>query len=488
MTVKKKSTPRFRAKDTSTSIGLDYFQNLAARMGYQSPSLPESTEYQMVRLSNNYWLMLTLYRNHWIARRIVDLPAQDMTRAWCKLTCQVDPEDIQKFDRTVARTFTADRIRKALKWSRLFGGAGCLIAIKGHENRLDKPLNLDDINPGSYLGLIPFDRWSGIQPAGEISNALENPKEYGLPESYIVQNQDSVKSFEVHASRVLRFCGPEVPKPELQAQLHWGISILEVVWEELRKRDNASWAILQLLFRAQILAQRNVSLEQMLSGLGMSQTALKNFNARMQAQNEMLSNQSMIILGKEGELFSVQYTFSGLEGVYSQFQMDVAGAAEIPVTRLFGRTVTGLGQSNDADERYYEERIAQEQNGNLRPQLDKLYPIIAMSEWGEVPDDLDFEFPSIRVLSEEDKSEMTEKASAPIIAAYNAGLISQKTSLMELRQLSDVTNVFSNITDQDIEDADDEPQMPGELNAEETAATKPNPNRQEKKLAGGAET
>ena len=202
----------------------------------------------------------------------------------------------------------------------------------------------------------------------------------------------------------------------------------------------------------------------------------------------MLSNQSMIILGKEGELFSVQYTFSGLEGVYSQFQMDVAGAAEIPVTRLFGRTVTGLGQSNDADERYYEERIAQEQNGNLRPQLDKLYPIIAMSEWGEVPDDLDFEFPSIRVLSEEDKSEMTEKASAPIIAAYNAGLISQKTSLMELRQLSDVTNVFSNITDQDIEDADDEPQMPGELNAEETAATKPNPNRQEKKLAGGAET
>ena len=183
MTVKKKSTPRFRAKDTSTSIGLDYFQNLAARMGYQSPSLPESTEYQMVRLSNNYWLMLTLYRNHWIARRIVDLPAQDMTRAWCKLTCQVDPEDIQKFDRTVARTFTADRIRKALKWSRLFGGAGCLIAIKGHENRLDKPLNLDDINPGSYLGLIPFDRWSGIQPAGEISNALENPKEYGLPES-----------------------------------------------------------------------------------------------------------------------------------------------------------------------------------------------------------------------------------------------------------------------------------------------------------------
>jgi hypothetical protein len=43
------------------SVGFDYFRNLAARMGYGTPSLAEGTEYEMVRLSNDYWLMLTLY-------------------------------------------------------------------------------------------------------------------------------------------------------------------------------------------------------------------------------------------------------------------------------------------------------------------------------------------------------------------------------------------------------------------------------------------
>ena len=485
---KKRAKTKLSPEQQAVSIGLDYFRNLQARIGYGTPSLPESTEYEMVRLSNNYWLMLTLYRNHWIARRVVDLPAQDMTRSWAKLTCQIPPDDIQEFDRTVMRTFTPNRIRQALKWSRLYGGAGCLIAIKGHEKKLAEPLDLDDVLPGSYMGLIPFDRWVGIQPNNGVSNDLENPREWGIPESYTVTDQDSAKTFEVHGSRILRFLGPEVPKPELEAQLYWGISVLEVIWEELRKRDNASWAILNLLFRAQIIAQRNPELAQLLSGLGMSQTALKNYTMRMQAQNELMSNQSMMVLGKEGEMFSVQYAFSGIGDVYAQFQMDVAGAAEIPVTRLFGKTIGGLGQSNDADERYYEERIAQEQDGNLRPQLDKLYPVIAMSVLGEVPDDLDFTFPSIRVLSEEEKAEMTEKASTPIIAAYNAGLISQQAALKELRQLSDTTNVFSNITDEDIDKADDEPQMPGELDMEETAASKPNPGRQEKKLAGGAET
>lgn len=485
-----KAKHRKRRVDNDRAIGLDYFANMAARMGSGTPSLAEASEYEMVRLSNNYWLMLTLYRNHWIVRRIVDLPAQDMTRAWCKINCEMPPADIQEFDRVVAKTFTPNRIRQSLKWSRLFGGSGCLMVIKGHESKLDKPLRLDEINPGTYQGLIPFDRWSGIQPSADrIGNDMGNPQGWGLPEYYTVSDDTGTNSFEVHESRIIRFVGPEVPKPELQAQQYWGISVVEPVWEELKKRDNASYSILQLLFRANILAQRNPELAQLLSGLGVSQQALANYTKRMQAQNELISNQSMIVLGKEGELFSVGYTFSGIGEVYAQFQMDVAGAAEIPVTRLFGKTVGGLGQTNDADERYYEERIAQEQDGNLRMQLDKLYPVIAMSTWGEVPDDLDFTFPSIRVLSEEEKAEMTDKASAPIIAAYNAGLISQKVALKEFKQLSDITGVFSNITDDDINDAEEEPIAPGEmgLEGEEAGAQKDSPARETKKLAGGAE-
>jgi phage-related protein (TIGR01555 family) len=467
------------------STALDYYTNPAARMGYGTPSLNEGTEYQMVRLSNNYWLMLTLYRNHWICRRVVDLPAQDMTRAWPKLNCDKEPDDIKEFDRTVARTFTPRRIRQAMKWARLYGGAGCLICLRGHENKLDKPLKLDDINPDTYLGLIPFDRWSGIQPGINIQDDVSNPLEWGLPEMYRVTPQDvSGTSFDVHASRILRFTGPEVPTPEFQAQNYWGISELELIWEELRKRDNASFSILALLFRANILGYKNKELAGLLSGLGGTQTAAKNFAVRMQAINELISNQSMMVMGnEEDEMYSTQYTFAGIGDVYAQFQMDIAGAAHIPVTRLFGRTVTGLGQTNDADERYYEEHIAQCQDDELRPQLDKLFAVIAMSEWGEVPEDLDYTFPSIRVLTEEQKADMADKGAAPIIAAYNSGLTWKKTAVKDLKQLSEVTEIFSNITDEEIDSAEEEPLLPGEAEG----IGEPNPDKKEKKLAAGAE-
>jgi phage-related protein (TIGR01555 family) len=143
----------------------------------------------------------------------------------------------------------------------------------------------------------------------------------------------------------------------------------------------------------------------------MSQTALAQFQMRMDAVNQMLSNQSLIALPEDGGLEHISQTFAGLADTYQQFQLDIAGAAEYPVTRLFGRTITGLGQSNDADERIYEEKIAVYQEDDLRPQLDKLFPVIYMSELGEVPDDLSYTFPSIRVLTEEEKATLAQNAS-----------------------------------------------------------------------------
>lgn len=450
------------AKGKAASVGLDAFTNQLARMGEYTPSVAEGADYVLVRRSLDYWLMITLYRNHWIARRIVEGPAKDMTRAWAKLSGDMDPDDISMFNREVQRSFTPQRVQQAIKWANLFGGGGCLMVIDGHEEILDKPLDLDDVNPGTYRGLITFDRWSGITPENNICGDIKRPIDFGLPEYYRISPERG-GSFKVHASRILRFSGPDIPRPETGAMSWWGISKLEVVFDELRKRDNASWAILQLMFRAQILTQVNDNLAQMLSGAAGSTEAANAFFQRMQVQNEMLSNQSMLILPKDGKLEAHQYTFGGVADVYQQFQLDIAGAAGMPVSRLFGRTITGLGQSNDADEKLYEERIAQDQDEELRPQLQKLYPVISMSLFGEVSDDLDFTFPSVRVLTEKEKAELAKDGVAAIVEAYNAGITTHKSALKDLKQLGDTTQIFTNITDEDIEAADDDFLPTGDL-------------------------
>ena len=442
-----------------TAKGQDYFSNSAARMGWGTNSLAEATEYDLVRLSYNWWLLITLYRNHWICRRIVDYPAQDMVKAWARLTSDIDPKQLTKVDHALRRTGTKAHILKALKWARLFGGSGAVIVIDGQESVMDEPLDLDSIEVGSFRGIIPFDRWCGITPGNEISTDINNPLGFNLPSYYEVRSPRGDTSFRIHESRVLRFNGPTVPSPELEAQMYWGISVLEPAYEEIRKRDNMSWNILSMTFRANIISMVNPELAQMLSGASISQQGLIGFEQRMRAMNSLMSNQSLMILPKDGQMGSTSYAFSGMDGIYAQFQMDIAGAANMPVTRLFGRTLSGLGQSNDADERIYEELISIEQGDNLLPQLEKLYPVILMSEIGEVPKDLDIIFPSVRILDDKDKADLAGAVGKNILDALSAGVIDKPTAMKEFKQSSDVTGLFTNITDEMIEEAEEEQEL-----------------------------
>jgi len=456
------------AGESGRMSAVDYFVNAAARTGWGTNSLVEATDYDLVRLSYNYLLLITLYRNHWITRAIVDIPAQDMTRAWPRLTSDMPPEDATKIDKAIRRTQTKARVLEALCYARLFGGGGALIVVDGQEHQLDEPLDPHDIELGSFQGIIPFDRWSGIVPDGNVCTDVRRPVAFNLPEYYTVTSPDGSggmggTGFRVHASRILRFAGPAVPSPEYQAQQWWGISVVEPAFEEVRKRDNMSWNILMATFRMNLISIQDPELAQSLSGLNMTGKALQAYQSRMQALNDLMSNQSLLITGKDGGMSSTQYAFSGTADVYQQFQMDIAGAARIPVTRLFGRTISGLGQANDQDERIYEEVIALQQDTALRPQLEKLYPIIAMSELGEVPDDMNLIFPSVRVLTEEEKADLGKTISDNVLGLFNAGLYSKAMALRELQNASESTGMFTNITDEDIAEAEKEQDMAGEM-------------------------
>src|SRR5205807_143955 len=82
---------------------------------------------------------------------------------------QEAPDKVKELDKAVTLTATKPKLLQAIKWGRLFGGAGAIIIIKGHEKKLDTPLDLDDVGLDSYRGLLVFDRWSGITPSATIN-------------------------------------------------------------------------------------------------------------------------------------------------------------------------------------------------------------------------------------------------------------------------------------------------------------------------------
>jgi hypothetical protein len=59
-------------------------------------------------------------------------------------------------------------------------------------------------------------------------------------------------------------------------------------------------------------------------------------------------------------------------------------------------------------------------------------------------------------------ADLASKNTDSVTKAFQAGLISQKVALKELRQQSELTGMWTNITDEDIEKADDEVMNPDE--------------------------
>lgn len=440
---------------------IDAFVNNAARMGYNTASLMEGTTYPITRVTRDYNLINSLYRSHWVVRRVIDTIPEDMCKNWYTLNCQLTPEEIGKYQKAERITKTKTKLEKGLKWGRLYGGAAGIILIKGHEDILDQPLDLDSIMPDSYCGMYILDRWSGISPNVDKITDIGDP-EYGLPNSYrITINPTYETHVDVHHSRIVRFIGRELPEWEAAAEMWWGCSEIEIIFDELKKRDNTSWNIANLIFQTSIKVLKMGKLREALSMTsGPMQQAMYN---TLQAQSQMIQTNGMMVLNDTDDFTVHNQTFSGLDKIYESFMLDLAGACKTPVTKLFGRSPEGFNSSGEGQQQDYNNTIAGEQSTYFEPAIHKLAPIICMSALGYIPDDFDIMINPYREITSREQKDLAKSQVDSIVAAYNAGLISQQTAMKELRQMEDETGMFTNIQDEDIEAADNDIQSKADL-------------------------
>lgn len=442
------------------SRALDAFSNVLARLGAGTPNLLEGTEYSLQRMSRDFNTLNALYRESWIVRRIIDVIPADMLKNWITITSGLDPDVEKRLSLTLRRTQLIDKLKRGMQWGRLYGGALGVMLVKHQGYDLSQPLQLDWIMPGDFAGLLIFDRWNGVNPSSELIEDISDP-DYGYPKYYTVTDPAGGGSVKIHHSRVIRFTGNTLPFWEEIAEMQWGASVVESIFDELRKRDNVSWNIAQLTFMANIRVLKMQDLGQLLAATDNESQA--ELLRTLEAQNMLLNNMGMQVMDAADGLETHQYTFGGLADCYKQFIMDISGAAEIPVTRLFGRSPSGLNATGESDLQNYYDMIAEKQESYLRPILNKVLPPFIISTLGSLPDDFDFEFDPVAEPSDKERADLAKCGTDNVVAAYNAGLISQRTALKELKQQSERTGVWTNITDEDIERASDSVEPPGEM-------------------------
>ena len=365
---------------------------------------------------------------------------------------EVDPDSITKIETAFKRTMTKDKFLNLIKWSRLYGGSVLIPLIEGQED-LEESLEYDEIPIDGYKGCFVVDRWSGVSPSTEVVDDISSP-EFGEPKYYIVTDNTTKKTIRIHYTRVIRMVGRELPYWERMAEMYWGASELEHIFTELRKRDDTSANIAFLIFLANIRVYKMADLGQAIT-LG-DQRALENVYNTMRNQNRLMTNTGSLIMDKDDDFQMQQYTFAGINDIYESFMLDISGAAEIPVTKLFGRSPAGFNSTGEGDLQNYYDMIQEKQENVIRYPLEKLLKIITMSELGKIPDDWELVFNPIRRPSEDEKAQLAQNLSAPIFTAFENGIIDKATVLKELKQQQKQVSIWSNITDEMIQDAEKE--------------------------------
>lgn len=449
MSRRNKAAPRGEARINDnaqqpvTAQLADAFSNPLFHLGYGSQSPLEATQYPLTRMTDNYALLNSLYRDNWVVQNVVSLVVDDMLREWYKLK-GIPPERMSALAETERKTQLRARIAEGLRWGRLYGGAAGLIMIKGQNDRLADPLDLDMIFPGSFEGLYILDRWQGVVPGVELTFEGGEP----LPKYYSITDATGRTVARVHHSRVVRFTGRELPYLERVAELYWGESEVEALYKDVVAHDNVSANMAALTFRANINTMEVQNLDQLFS-VGSTQMQRRFWNV-MQAQSVVMSNFGFQLVNKGDQLHNTQYSFAGLSDVYESMCLNLCGASHYPMTKLFGRSPAGMNATGESDLQNYYDYVDTLRESKLRPALEKLLPVLAMSTWGAVPENIEVTFPPLWTPTAKEVAEITKAKAEAVISVFQAGLMGADTAQKELKRLADETGMFGSITDEEI--------------------------------------
>ena len=454
------SKPRIRIQAGSaptTKFSTDSFQNLAAGLGLGAGNVMSGSTYGFNPISRMRTQIEWMYRGSWIVKQIVDAPADDMTPQGINIDSDIAPDIIDELGKTILDLQIWETLNDTIKWARLYGGAIAVILIDGQDP--SEPLRIDTVTQGSFRGLLAFDRWQ-IEPSLN-DTVTELGPDYGLPRYYrSIGMSNDVPAMTLHYSRVIRFEGIKLPYYQRMSEQGWGISVIEPLYDRMVAFDSGTTGAAQLLYRSHI---RTYSVPNLRELIAMGGTAFTAFLNQIRIMRMMQSNEGITVIDKEDVWETHNYTFGGVSDVLVQLAQQLSGACQIPLTRLFGQSPAGMNSTGESDMRNYYDSIKAQQETKVRLPLTRVLDVAFRSLFGQpLPNGFGFSFNPLWQCTEAEKANIANTTTGAVLGAFEQGVISAQTVLKELRQQSDLTGVWSNITNEDIKNADAQPPQPGE--------------------------
>ena len=446
----------------------DSFQNFAARLGLGAGSQHDQSTYGFDFLSRDRLKLEAMYRSSWIVGQVVDVVAEDMTREGINIRGLDDPEDANKIQQKLDDLEIWNELTNAIKWGRLYGGAIAVMLIDGQD--VSTPLDVNTVGKDQFKGLMVLDRWLVLPTLQDL--VTDYGPDFGKPKYYdVIADSLGLSNQNIHYSRVIRFDGVDLPYWQRVAENLWGQSVIERMIDRLTAFDSTTMGVAQLVYKAHLRTYKVKGLRAIIAAGG---KAFENLVKQIEHVRLWQSNEGLTLMDSEDEFATSSYSFAGLDAVLLQFGQQLSGASQIPLVRLFGQSPSGMNATGESDLSNYYDNINQQQERRMRSGLGKLLQVVSLSVLGKaLPESFTFDFASLWQMDDVQKADVASKITDAICKAEEQGLISTQSAMKELKQSSEITGIYSSITDEDIESADDSVPRPGEVNESDPTYTEP---------------
>ena len=380
-------------------------------------------------------------------RRASETIAKEMTRKWITITYNSagDKDDkITQIKQELERLNVQDLFRKASETDGFFGRAQLYIDVgldlKGSNPKdvaeLGMPLVLDK----NKIGKGDFKRLLLIEPMWSYPNIYnaQDPLEpdFYKPSGWYVMGK------EVHDSRLVTFVSREVPDILKPAYAFGGVSLSQMMkpyvdnW--LRTRQSVS----DLVQGFSVFGLKTNLAETL--NMGGAQKLLSRINLFNQTRN----NRGTYVIDKETEeFFNVSAPLSGLDQLQAQSQEHMSAVCGIPLVKLLGITPSGLNASSDGEMRCFYDFIEAQQEAVFRKPLLHILRLVQLSLFGEIDDNISFNFNPLWSLDEEHQAMVAQMMANTTSTYYQIGALKPIEIRRELARRAD-----SSFNDLDLSD------------------------------------
>lgn len=282
-------------------------------------------------------------------------------------------------------------------------------------------------------------------------NAL-NPlrRDWYNPQIWYTQGQ------EIHVSRLFRLVPRPVPDLLKPSFSFGGLSLTQMMtpYVDIWLQTRAAIARLIQSFSCMVLS---TDLQATLQDPNMGASVLM---ARVQAANATRGNQGLWVLNKATEtLENVSASLAGLHELQAQSQEHLLSVTRIPAVKYTGIQPTGLNASSEGEIKVFEDTIVGMQERNFRGHLTRTVRFCMLSLWGEVDEDIVFDFVPLRELTEKEQAEV-QKLKAETWDLLMNGTQSIGPTDVRKQLAADPDSGFDDI------DPEEEPDIPEPVNPE----------------------